>query len=67
MSGPTPHIYRATIRYQREIQQHEIMELRAPDLREALREAIAHFPLEVIDTADLIEIRLANPAESGPT
>lgn len=63
MSSSAPHTYRATIRYQRELQQHEVMELRAADLREALREALARFPLEVIDTADLIEIRLANPAE----
>lgn len=63
MSGPAPHTYHATIRYHREVQQHRVMELRASDLREALREALGRFPLEVIDTADLIEIRRANPAE----
>jgi hypothetical protein len=63
MSGSAPHIYRATIRHQGEVQQHEIMELRASDLREALRQALARFPAEVIDTADLIEIRLAHPAQ----
>lgn len=56
-------IYRVTIRYLREIQQYEILEVTATDLRGALGEALARFPEELTSEADLIEIRLANPAE----
>lgn len=57
--------YRVTIRYQRGVQQYEILQVTAADLREALAEALARFPDELASEADLIEIRLANPADAG--
>lgn len=58
-----PHIFRVTIRYQRRLQQYEIIEVEATNLRDAMSEAVARFPQELVDTSDLVEVRLANPAE----
>lgn len=63
-------VYRVAIRYYGEIQRYEIFELRAENLREALRLALDRFPTEIADSADLVEIRSANPAgriTEGPT
>ncbi|MGD8868037.1 MAG: hypothetical protein PVI01_10415 [Gemmatimonadales bacterium] len=57
------HTYRVTIRYQRRLQQYEIIEVEAATLRDAMSEAVARFPEELIDTSDLVEVRLANPPE----
>jgi hypothetical protein len=57
------HTYRVTIRYQRRLQQYEIIEVEAATLRDAMWEAVARFPEELIDTSDLVEVRLANPPE----
>lgn len=57
------HTYRVTIRYRRRLQQYEIIEVEAPNLRDAMSETVARFPEELIDTSDLVEVRLANPPE----
>lgn len=56
--------YRVTVRYQRAGQLYQVLELEAEDLRAALRLAAERLPEEVLDTADLAEVRRANPAES---
>ncbi len=55
--------YRVTIRYHRQTQRYEIIEVEAADLRDALAKARDGFPPGLLETADLAEIRLANPAE----
>lgn len=63
MTTSRHHSYRVTIRYFRETQQYEIMEVEAEDLRAAVREALARFPERLTGSADLIEIRRSNPVE----
>ncbi|UCF20366.1 MAG: hypothetical protein JSU87_02875 [Gemmatimonadota bacterium] len=53
-----------TIRFADRVQQYEIFEVEARDLREALRAATERFPGNILGTADLAEIRLANPAST---
>lgn len=55
--------FRVTIRYLRQVQQYEVFEVEAGDLREALIAAAERFADVLIESADLIEIRAANPAE----
>ncbi len=55
--------YRVTIRYFRQMQQYEVFEVEAGDLREAIQAAARRFPEGMVETADLIEIRASNPAE----
>lgn len=49
--------YRVTIRYGSPRSQYHVMDVDAPDLREALVRAAEAFPAEAQATADLIEIR----------
>ena len=58
--------YRVTIRYQHRLQQYEIFEVEAANIRDALREATARFPEEQTETSDLVEVRLANPPGQAP-
>jgi hypothetical protein len=58
---PKRGTYRVTIRYERRSQQYEVFEVEAANLRDALSEATARFPEEVIETSDLVEVRLVNP------
>lgn len=55
--------YQVTIRYQRHLQRYEIIQVEAANLRDAMSEAAARFPEELIDRSDLVEVRLANPPE----
>jgi len=55
--------YRVTIRHYSRAQQYEVFEIDAPDLRDALVKAAERFPEALTASADLVEIRLANPAE----
>jgi hypothetical protein len=55
--------YRVTIRYKRQVQQYEVFEIEASDLREAMFAAAERFSKVLTDLADLIEVRVANPAE----
>ncbi|MGD2153346.1 MAG: hypothetical protein PVG79_08755 [Gemmatimonadales bacterium] len=57
------HLYRVTIRYLRQVQQYEVFEIEATDLRDALLAAAERFGDVLSESADLIEIRSANPAE----
>jgi hypothetical protein len=57
------HLYRVTIRYLREVQQYEVFEVEAGDLRGALVAAAERFEDVLTESADLIEIRATNPAE----
>ncbi|MGD2215931.1 MAG: hypothetical protein PVJ64_04220 [Gemmatimonadales bacterium] len=57
------HLYRVTIRYLRQVQQYEVFEIEAGDLREALIAAAERFGDVLTESADLIEIRSSNPAE----
>jgi hypothetical protein len=65
MSDNRRGVYRVTIRFHERVQQYEIFEVEAGDLREALAAARERFPAPALETADLVEIRLANPAESA--
>ena len=56
--------YRVTIRHFRETTLYEVMEMDAENVLEALTRAVERFPEELAETADLVEVRLANPAES---
>lgn len=56
-------LYRVTIRYLRQVQQYEVFEVEASDLRAALAAAGERFGDVLTESADLIEIRSANPAE----
>jgi hypothetical protein len=56
-------VYRVTIRYLAQVQQYEVFEVEAGDLREALFAAAERFGDVLAKSADLIEIRSANPAE----
>lgn len=56
-------IYQVTIRYLREVQQYEVFEVEASDLRDALVAAAERFGDVLTESADLIEIRATNPAE----
>jgi len=58
--------YRVTIRHQNRLQQYEVFEVQAANLREALSEATARFPDELTETSDLVEVRLANPPGQAP-
>jgi hypothetical protein len=55
--------YRVTIRSRQESRGYEVFEVDAPDLRAALDAVRRQFPAAWVENADLIEIRLANPAE----
>ena len=57
--------YRVTIRHFSRSQQYEVLEIEAADLREAIAKAAERFPDALTASADLVEIRLANPAEPG--
>lgn len=57
------HRYRVTIRLRQESQGYEVFEVEAPDLRAALDAVRRQFPATWVENADLIEIRMANPAE----
>ena len=52
-----------TVRFHERVQQYEIFEVEGSDLREALAAALERFPEAALGTADLAEIRLANPAQ----
>ncbi len=56
------HLFRVTIRYLRQVQQYEVFEVEASDLRDALIAAAERFADVLRESADLIEIRSANPA-----
>jgi hypothetical protein len=56
-------LYRVTIRYLRQVQQYEVFEVEAADLRGALVAAAERFADVLTESADLIEIRATNPAE----
>jgi hypothetical protein len=56
-------IYQVTIRYLREVQQYEVFEVEAGDLRDAVVAAAERFGDVLTESADLIEIRATNPAE----
>jgi hypothetical protein len=56
-------LYRVTIRYLRQVQQYEVFEVEAADLRDALIAAAERFGDVLTESADLIEIRAPNPAE----
>ncbi len=56
------NLYRVTVRYYADIQQYEIFELEAADLREAMSRAAERCPDRALESADLVEVRLANPA-----
>ncbi|UCC83159.1 MAG: hypothetical protein JSW46_19770 [Gemmatimonadota bacterium] len=56
-------LYRVTIRYLGQVQQYEVFEVEAADLREALIAAAERFGDVLAESADLIEIRVSNPAE----
>ncbi len=62
-AGPAGSRYRVTIRYHRQTQRYEIIEVEAANLRDALAKAKDRFPPALLETADLAEVRLANPAE----
>lgn len=62
-AGPGFSLYRVTIRYHRQTQRYEIIEVEAAHQREALAMAMDRFPPALLDTADLAEVRLANPAD----
>ena len=55
--------YRVTIRHYSGAQRYEVFDLDAADLRDAMVEAAERFPESLTASADLVEIRLANPAE----
>lgn len=55
--------YRVTIRHLRERLHYEVTEVDAENLLEAMSRAVQTFPEELVETADLIEIRLAHPAD----
>lgn len=57
--------YRITIRYHDRVPQYETFELSAGDLREAVERTLERFPEHTVSTADLVEIRQANPADGG--
>jgi len=57
--------YRVTIRHFSRTQKYEVFEIDAADLREAIVKAAERFPEALTASADLVEIRLANPAESA--
>ncbi len=61
MSERKRGLYRVTIRFTDRVQQYEIFEVEAANLREALRAATERYPERTVETADLAEIRLANP------
>ena len=63
--NPGRNTYRVTIRHYARAQQYEVFEIEAADLRDAVAEAAERFPEAVTGSADLVEIRLANPADSG--
>ena len=50
--------YRVTIRYGGSGKRYELLDIEAPDLREALRRAAEQVPEEAASTADLVEVRL---------
>ena len=55
--------YRVTIRHYTRAQRYEVFEIDAANLRDALVKAAERFPKALTASADLVEIRLANPAE----
>lgn len=59
----TKRVYRVTIRYLSQVQQYEVFEVEGNDLRDALLAAAERFGDVLKQSADLIEIRAANPAE----
>ncbi len=61
--GDIKRVYRVTIRYQRQVQQYEVFEVEAADLRGALFAAAERFGDVLAESADLIEIRVTHPAE----
>jgi hypothetical protein len=54
--------YRVTIRHQSQLQQYEVFEVEAANLRDALLEVTARFPEQLTETSDLVEVRPANPS-----
>ncbi len=55
--------YRVTIRYLRAgVQQYRILEFSAHDLNDAMAQANERFPEDLRSLADLVEVRLSNPA-----
>jgi len=54
--------YRVTVRYALRPPRYDVFELQASSLAEALRAAAARIPDEVQASADLVEVRRANPA-----
>jgi len=57
------NLYRVTIRYQRQVQQYEILEVEAANLPDAMLRAVDRFPAELTETSDLVEVRLAHPPD----
>ena len=53
-------VYRVTIRYRGRVQQYEVFEVEAADLRDALAAAAERFGDELAESADLIEIMVAH-------
>ena len=56
--------YRVTIRYGRSGKRYELLDIEAPELREALRRAAEQVPEEAAATADLVEVRLQSEPEA---
>lgn len=55
--------YRVTIRHDPRVHRYEIPEFQARDLPQALAKATSRFFEALVESADLVEVRLANPAE----
>jgi hypothetical protein len=60
-NAPRRDTYRVTIRYQHRLQQYEVFEVEAADLRDAFSQATARFPEKLIETCHLVEVRLSPP------
>lgn len=55
--------YRVTIRYGQDRQRHHTLDVEASDLAHALRIAAERIPSEIVETADLAEVRPAPDPE----
>ncbi|NIR46016.1 MAG: hypothetical protein GWN99_16440 [Gemmatimonadetes bacterium] len=63
MNAESAELYRVTIRHRSDgAAGYEVFEIEAPDIREALTRTAERFPGQVVESADLVEIRAANPA-----
>lgn len=67
MADSAPRVrYRVTVRYSAGPRRYAVFELDAASLADALGRAAERIPEEARASADLIEVRRANPAEEGP-